>query len=125
MDAASFEAPSSTEYQEPKNASALPLFLVIFAVLASSLIQLFKYDLANNLWFVLGYILTPVVTILALGWDTKSQLSGQHNPWFVAKPLYSNIIRVFVVLSLIVSALHIIEIGTWLGQQAVQSGWFS
>jgi hypothetical protein len=33
-------------------------------------------------------------------------------------------IRVMVVISLGVSALHIIDIGTWLGQQAVQSGWF-
>jgi hypothetical protein len=114
-----------SEIHEAKNASILPLILVVFSVLASSLIQVFKFELANNLWFVLGYVLTPVVSILALGWDTKSQLSGQHNPWFVAKPIYTNIIRAMVALSLIVSALHIIDIGTWLGQQAVQSGWFS
>lgn len=113
------------EYQDPKNASILPLLAVVLAVIASSLIQVFKYELANNLWFVLGYVLTPVLSILTLGWDTKAQLAGQHNPWFVAKPLYTNIIRVMVVISLIVSALHIIDIGTWLGQQAVQSGWFS
>jgi len=112
------------EYQDPKNASILPLLAVVITVIASSLIQVFKYELANNLWFVLGYVLTPVLSILTLGWDTKAQLAGQHNPWFVAKPLYTNIIRVMVVISLIVSALHIIDIGTWLGQQAVQSGWF-
>jgi hypothetical protein len=125
MDTAAMGSRATGEYQDPKNASILPLLLVVIAIVARSAIQVFKYELANNLWFVLGYILTPVVSILALGWDTKSQLAGQHNPWFVAKPLYSNFIRVLVALSLIVSALHIIEIGTWLGQQAVQSGWFS
>ena len=114
----------TSEYQDPKNASIFPLVVVVLTVIASSMIQLFKYELANNLWFLLGYVLTPVLSILTLGWDTKSQLAGQHNPWFVAKPLYTNMIRVMVVISLGVSALHIIDIGTWLGQQAVQSGWF-
>lgn len=125
MHTTSMDAPTSGEYQDHKNASIVPLLLVVVVIVASSIIQVFKYELANNLWFVLGYILTPVLSILALGWDTKSQLAGQHNPWFVAKPLFTKIIRGMVVLSLIVSAMHIIDIGTWLGQQAVQSGWFS
>jgi hypothetical protein len=106
----------------PKKASPLPLIVCVLLLVASLLIQLFSYQLGGGSWFFLGYLLTPVLTSLALGWDSVLQRNGRKDPWFAPSPLFSRLIRITVALSFVIGVLHILEIGRMCGQAFVQSG---
>lgn len=106
----------------PSKASIIPLLVTSLALLLSILIQVLQFQLANNIWYFIGYALTPLVTSLCLGWDSLAQRSGRKDPWFVANPIYSKIIRVLVLTSYVVAVFHIFAIGNIIGEAAVQSG---
>ena len=106
----------------PKKASPLPLIVCVLLLVASLLIQLFSYQLGGGSWYFLGYLLTPVLTSLALGWDSVLQRNGRKDPWFAPSPLFSRLIRITVALSFVIGVLHILEIGKMCGQAFVQSG---
>jgi hypothetical protein len=105
-----------------KKASLLPLILAFLTLLASIAIQVLQYQLANNLWYYVGYALTPLVITMILGWDSIAQRSGRKDPWFESKPVYSKILRFLVLAGFIVAVFHIIAIGIQIGEQVVQSG---
>ena len=105
-----------------KKASVIPLVLALVALLASLGIQVFQYELANNLWYYMGYLLTPLLITMILGWDSIAQRSGRKDPWFETKPIYSKILRVLVLAGFVVAVFHIVAIGIQLGEQVVQSG---
>jgi hypothetical protein len=105
-----------------KKASALPLILALLTLLASIGIQVFQYQLANNLWYYVGYLLTPLLITMILGWDSISQRSGRKDPWFETKPIYSKILRFLVLAGFVVAVFHIVAIGIQIGEQVVQSG---
>jgi hypothetical protein len=94
----------------------------VLLLVASLLIQLFSFQLGGGSWFFLGYLLTPVLTSLALGWDSVLQRNGRKDPWFAPSPLFSRLIRITVALSFVIGVLHILEIGKMCGQAFVQSG---
>jgi hypothetical protein len=107
---------------EHKKASVLPLIVALLTLVASIAIQVFQFQLGNNLWYYIGYLLTPLAITMVLGWDSIAQRSGRRDPWFEAKPIYSKTIRVLVALGFAVAVLHIVAIGIQIGEQVVQSG---
>ncbi len=107
---------------EHKKASPLPVILATITLLLSIAIQIFQYQLANNIWYYAGYALTPLVITMILGWDSISQRKGRKDPWFETKPIYSKILRVLVLAGFIVAVFHIVAIGIQIGEQVVQSG---
>ena len=110
---------------EPKRASIVPLLVASGLLVVSVAIYLLRYQLGGALiWYVVGYILTPLLSALVLGWDAISQRQGRKDPWFEPKPIYAKVIRVLVAVGFAVAVFHIIEIGTICGQGFVQSGVF-
>ena len=107
---------------EHRKASPLPVILATLTLLLSIAIQVFQYQLANNIWYYAGYALTPLVITMILGWDSISQRKGRKDPWFETKPIYSKILRVLVLAGFIVAVFHIVAIGIQIGEQVVQSG---
>ena len=121
----SIPAPTSTPsmaYGVPKKASPLPLLVCIAIVIASSIIYLLRYQFGGGNWYFLGYVLTPILSSVTLGWDNFLQRNGRKDPWFVPSPLFSRLIRVLVAVSFVVAIFHILEIAHMCGQSVVQSG---
>jgi hypothetical protein len=106
-------------------ASPLPVLLALLTLLFSIAIQVFQYQLANNIWYYAGYALTPLLITMILGWDSIAQRKGRKDPWFETKPIYSKILRVLVLAGFLVAVLHIVAIGIQIGEQVVQSVVFS
>lgn len=119
-------APSQSGFSQeqgiPTKASVLPLVLSLVILAASIAIQVFQYQLANNVWYYVGYLLTPLLVTMGLAWDTLAQRSGRKSPWFEAKPLYSKLLRLVVAAGFVVAVFHIVAIGIQIGEQVVQSG---
>lgn len=105
-----------------KKASVLPLTMAILTLLVSIGIQAFQYQLANNIWYYVGYLLTPLLITMLLGWDSIAQRSGRKDPWFETKPVYSKVLRFLVLAGFVVAVFHIVAIGIQIGEQFVQSG---
>ena len=108
---------------EPKNASPLPLILLVVAILGSAAIAYFIQELGGEWWSLVGYALTPLFGVVAVGWDALAQLSGRKNPWFVVRPGLSRVIRVAAAISIAVGVVHIWRISEWVARTAVQQGW--
>lgn len=108
---------------EPKNASPLPLVLLVVAIVASGAIAYFIQELGGEWWSLVGYALTPLFGVVAVGWDALAQLSGRKNPWFVVRPGLSRVIRIAAAVSIAVGVVHIWRISEWVARTAVQQGW--
>jgi hypothetical protein len=117
-----FAQPSMSISGTHKKASPLPLLLAVLALAGSIGIQVFQFQLANNAWYYVGYLLTPLAMSLFLGWDSIAQRSGRKDPWFETKPLYSKLLRFLVLAGFVVAVFHIVAIGIQIGEQVVQSG---
>jgi hypothetical protein len=115
-------APIEASAGEPSKASFWPVVVTAFILLASIAIQVFQFQLANNIWYYVGYILTPLLATMGLAWDTLAQRRGQKSPWFESKPVYSKVLRALVAVGFVVAVFHIVAIGTQLGELVVQSG---
>lgn len=103
-------------------ASALPLVLAAASLLASVALYLFRFQLANEAIFYVGYLLTPVGVIAAMGWDFRAQRVGQQKyTSFDIRPSYAKIIRILAVAGFVVGAFHMLEIGRQIGQLVVQA----
>jgi hypothetical protein len=90
---------------------------------ASLALYLLRYPLGGSLIIhIAGYLLTPILCALVLGWDAVAQRNGRKDPWFEPKPGYSQIIRIFLAAGFLIAVFHILEIGTVCGQGFVQTG---
>lgn len=107
----------------PKNASPLPLILILVAIVMSSAIAFFIQELGGEWWSLVGYALTPLFGVVAVGWDALAQLSGRKNPWFVARPGLSRVVRVAAAISIAIGVVHIWRISEWVARTAIQQGW--
>lgn len=58
---------SSASSGEPKNASPLPLILLVVAILGSAAIAYFIQELGGEWWSLVGYALTPYLGLLRWG----------------------------------------------------------
>jgi hypothetical protein len=104
-------------------ASPVPVIVSGVAVLGSVGVYFLASSLHSEVMFVLGYLLTPFATTMALGWDAVLQRKGKANPWFNAKPNFARILQVLAIGGFVVGIAHIYQIGVWIGAQAVQNGW--
>jgi hypothetical protein len=108
---------------QPRQASPLPLILGATGILLSAVIAYFLEELGAEWWSIVGYALTPLLVVLATGWDAISQMSGRKDSWFVIRPLFSKLLRIFAGVSLVIGVIHIWRISEWLAKTAVQQGW--
>ena len=106
-------------------ASSLPILLGSVATAASVALYLLASLLETNLVFLVGYMLTPLVTFVAVAWDSISQKSKAKDVRFDKSPKKQLIVRLVALASLVPAVFHIIQLGTILGETAVQEGWFS
>lgn len=115
--------PPMTIQGEPSKASIIPLIISISFLLISLALYLLRYQLGGGIgWHLLGYLVSPLLASLVLGWDIVAQRQGRKDPWFEPKPGYSRLIRIIVALGFLVAVFHIIEVGTVCGQGFVQTG---
>ena len=105
-----------------RTASIVPLVATLGLIALSASVYLFRVELANNIFFIIGYLLTPVGVTFTMAWDLLSQRKGRVNPNFDVRPIYSKIIRYLVILGYAIGVLHIFELGRLLGEFVVQSG---
>jgi len=103
-------------------ASILPLILTALFLVASAALYFLRFQLANDFFFVLGYLLAPIGVTGTLAWDIWAQRKGQMDPNFDVRPSYTKIIKLLVALGYVVGILHILELGRMLGELVVQSG---
>ena len=116
-------APTPTVQGERKTASIIPVFIAGGLTIASLAIYLLRFTLGGGLgWHLLGYLLTPILSALVLGWDAVLQRKGRKDPWFEPKPVYSKAIRFILAAGFVIAIFHILEVGTICGQDFVQSG---
>lgn len=116
-------APTLAERPEGNNrASILPLVIASVLLVASIAIQLLIGILGNSLWYYVGYVLTPLLVTMCLGWDLLAQRTGRKNPWYEAKPNYTKLLRYVAIAGFVVAAFHIVQIGILIGEQVVQAG---
>ena len=106
-------------------ASAFPIVFAILAVVISTALYFLAKPLSTNLVYLFGYLLTPLATFGFVAWDSVSQKLKSKSVWFDKAPKKSLAVRVIAGLSFIPGTLHIIQLGTILGETAIQEGWFS
>lgn len=109
---------------KPQPSSLIPLIVAVLVVLAGTALYVFRDALGANIWYLVGYFFTPFAAAMALGLDTLLHIQGQRNPWYSRRRFAVLAVRVVVVIGFAVGVLHILELGRWLGEIAVQSGWF-
>ncbi len=104
----------------------MPVIVATVAVIVSALVIVVQVVFSLDVWqlYVLGWVATPVATLLCVGWDAIGQRAGLADPWFDARPQYSAVLRLVAVLGLILGGFHIVRIGIAAGTAAVSSGWF-
>jgi hypothetical protein len=95
---------------------ALSVALLVWTMLTSSLIPVFGETrflaAAADTWplSVAGYLLAPIVVVLALGWDRVLQRRGLQDRNFALKPRYGLYLRILTGAGFIISLWHIFNI---------------
>jgi hypothetical protein len=110
---------------EVKHASTLPLITgALLFVLGSASIPL--AFLVEQRWlFAVGYVATPVLVLMCYAWDNLAQRSGSRDPWFSLNKKATLALRIIAIASFIPAAIQVWQISIWIGEIAVQDGWFS
>lgn len=121
---ASFQSGYSPVTGEVRHASKLPLFSALFLLLAGIASIPLAFALETRALFVVGYVATPVLTLMCVAWDALAQRSGSRDVWFSLNKKLSLAIRLVAMASFVPAAIQIWQIANWLGQLAVQNGWF-
>jgi predicted neutral ceramidase superfamily lipid hydrolase len=100
-------------------ASFLPLLIAAIALVVSvALIVLTKNSAHALLPHLIGYVLTPLVVALCMGWDAIDQRKKtKEDPWFEKSPQFSLILRVLTGLSFVAAYPHIVGIATDLAEK--------
>ena len=111
--------------QEVTQASKLPAIfaasLFVAGVAAIPLATVFD----SKIFFIVGYMLTPLAVFLTVAWDAMLQRAGSRDPWFAVNKKLSGFIRFLAIASLVPAVIHIWWISDWVGKIAVDQGWFS
>ena len=110
--------------QTVQHPSKLPLIAGIVLFLAGTALVPAAFFFEARALFVVGYVLTPLSMLICVAWDSLSQRSGSKNPWFAVSKGLSRGIRILAGVSFLPALAHIWFISDWLGELAVQNGWF-
>lgn len=109
---------------EVKQASKLPLFVAIGLLIFGVGTIPLAFTLETRVLFVFGYVATPVLVLMCVAWDSLSQRSGSKDLWFAVSKKLSFAVRMVAIASFVPAAIQIWHIANWLGEVAVQNGWF-
>ncbi len=112
-------------FGEVKHASKLPIIAAILSFLFGLLSIGLAFWLGNRDFFILGYFFTPVTSFLCVAWDSLSQRKGSRDPWFAVDKKLSFAVRALAITSIIPALIHIWNIANWIGELAIQGGWFN
>jgi hypothetical protein len=96
--------------KQSSKASILPLLIAVVSIVISIVIYFVTRTSADAfLLHLLGYVLTPLVAALCMGWDSIAQRMGiGASPWYEKNPTYSLSLRILTAISFIPAILHII-----------------
>jgi len=105
--------------KQSSKASVLPVLIAIAAFVISIAIYFATRTSADAfLLHLLGYVLTPLVVALCMGWDSIVQRRGVgESPWYEKNPTYSLALRILTAISFIPAILHIIVIASDIAEQ--------
>lgn len=92
-----------------KKASLIPTLVAIALMLVSVFISVIVGSSGQNLSiYVLGYLATPLLVSLCMGWDSIDQRKKtKSDPWFIPKSKYSLFLRILTGLSFVIALPHI------------------
>ena len=95
--------------KQSSKASVLPLLIAVASIVISVVIYFFTRTSADAfLLHLLGYVLTPLVVALCMGWDSIAQRLGVgESPWYEKNPTYSLILRILTAISFVPAIFHI------------------
>lgn len=105
--------------------SKLPIVLALALFITGAALVPLAFLLEARWLFMVGYVLTPLLALFCVAWDSLSQRAGSKNPWFAVNKRLATWVRVLAGASFIPAFAHIWFISQWLGEVAVQNGWFS
>ena len=57
-----------------------------------------------------GYLLTPMLVTVALGWDRIAQRRGARDRNFILKPQFGSWLRALVIVGFVLSLWHILNL---------------
>jgi uncharacterized membrane protein YiaA len=100
--------------KQSSKASVLPVVIAVASIVISIVIYFVTLTSADAfLLHLLGYILTPLVVALCMGWDSIAQRLGVgESPWYEKNPTYSLILRILTAISFIPAIFHIFVIAS-------------
>lgn len=90
-------------------ASFIPLLVAVIAIVISVAIAFLTRNQANSfLLHLIGYVLTPLVVALSMGWDSIDQRKKTGaDAWFEKNTKFSLILRILTGLSFLIALPHI------------------
>ena len=90
-------------------ASFIPLLVAVIAIVLSIAIAILTRNQAHAFLFhIIGYVLTPLVVALAMGWDAIDQRKKTGaDAWFEKNTKFSLILRILTGLSFLIALPHI------------------
>lgn len=95
--------------KKSSKASYLSLLIAGIALITSVVLTLVTRQTAHAfLLHLIGYLLTPLVVALCMGWDSINQRKKtKDDPWFEKNPKLSFVLRLLTGVSFIVAFPHI------------------
>ena len=90
-------------------ASFIPLLVATIAIVISLAIAVLTRNQANAFFLhLIGYVLTPLVVALSMGWDAIDQRKKTGaDAWFEKNAKFSLILRILTGLALLIALPHI------------------
>jgi hypothetical protein len=90
-------------------ASFIPLLVATIAIVISVVITVLTRNQADAfLMHLIGYVLTPLVVALSMGWDAIDQRKKTGaDAWFEKNTKFSLMLRILTGLSLLIALPHI------------------
>ena len=78
----------------------------------------------NTLVAIIGYLLTPFIVMVLMGWDTVSQRKKTSaEAWFIPNPTYSKLLRILAAISLLLALPHINLISLSISAKIAENAW--
>ena len=99
------------------NASIVPLLIGAVSTLISVVLLPRTLSEHSSLYGSVGVFFALVVVGMAYAFDTVSQRKGiMTSPWFTQKPLYTNLLRILLVVGLVIALINIYVIADVLSE---------
>lgn len=112
------------KFYEGDLVKASPLFIILAAVVSVVSLILAILPTKNTLVAIIGYLLTPFIVMVLMGWDTVSQRKKTSaEAWFIPNPTYSKLLRILAGISLLLALPHINLISLSISAKIAENAW--